>query len=143
MAGFTLLGCHAERPAHADIVQGAPAPLTFRDLCSWPYTDGLLGMPDSVQALSGTKVTLQGMVLPIDDGQALLVDAAAPWLNVPCQEGPTMNSVVRVLLPPGIQVPPNGCLATCTGTFVVSVTTMDGDCVDVFQLHADRFEVQR
>jgi len=118
--------------------------LSFEEINAWHYTNGLDGIPAEVQARSGTRVTMQGMVVPLDNdpdfGEALLADDRNPWVW-DRGGGPRMNSVVRVILPAGVKLSPKGCMAKCTGTFVAQATMLEDYCLDIYQLHADLFEV--
>jgi hypothetical protein len=131
-----LAACSATSHAEPE-----PRTITFKDISSWPYSNRLEGIPAEVQALSGTRVTMAGVALPIDrDEEFLLVDPAAPWLNGPCREGPAMNSFVRVVLPKGRAANAYGGTVRCTGTFVASAAENDGQLTDIYQLHADLVE---
>lgn len=77
--------------------------------------------------------------MPVDDSvsEFLLVDAAAPWLHAPCQEGPKVNSMVRVVLRNRDDVPRPGSLTECVGTLAIAANVFEGQCLDVYSLEAD------
>ena len=118
--------------------------LSFEEISAWHYTNGLDGIPAAVQARSGTRVTMEGWVLPFDDapdhGEALLVDDAGPWLRGR-GDAPPQNGLVRLILPVRVELNSGVRIARCTGTFVVQATMLEDYCVDIYQLHVDRFEV--
>lgn len=127
----------AERKVAAMVADGKlPArPMSFAQLSSWDYTDGLVGMPQDVQALNGTTVTFVGFMLPIDEvkgmTQFLLVQSL--WA---CCYGmpPDLHEIVRCVLPAGQTTDYTYDPLLLTGTLTVGPTVEDGYVVDVFQL---------
>lgn len=127
----------AERKVAAMVADGKlPArPLSFAQLSNWNYTNGLVGMPQDVQALAGTTVTFVGFMLPIDEvtgmTQFLLVESL--WS---CCYGtpPDLHQIVRCVLPAGQTTDYTFEPLLLTGTLTVGPTVEDGYVVDVFQL---------
>jgi hypothetical protein len=71
LLGAAWFGCACRGPTDAaatSVPVSAPPPepraaarvVTWKDLSSWPYEDGLVGMPASVKQLSGQRVELTG-----------------------------------------------------------------------------------
>lgn len=127
----------AERKVAAMVADGKlPAqPMSFAQLSSWDYTNGLVGMPQDVQALNGTTVTFVGFMMPIDEvtdiHQFLLVQSL--WS---CCYGtpPNLHEIVRCVLPAGQTMDYSFEPLLLTGTLTVGPTVEDGYVVDVFQL---------
>lgn len=127
----------AERRVAAMVADGklAARPMSFARLSDWDYTNGLVGMPDDVQALNGTTVTFVGFMLPIDEvtgiTQFLLVESL--WS---CCYGtpPDLHQIVRCVLPAGQTTDYTFEPLLLTGTLTVGPTVEDGYVVDVFQL---------
>ncbi|MFN7589555.1 MAG: DUF3299 domain-containing protein [Planctomycetota bacterium] len=127
----------AERKVAAMVADGKlPAqPMSFARLSDWDYTNGLVGMPEDVQALAGTTVTFVGFMLPIDEvtsmTQFLLVQSL--WS---CCYGtpPDLHEIVRCVLPAGQTTDYSFEPLLLTGTLTVGPTVEDGYVVDVFQL---------
>lgn len=117
---------------------GVDRHLRFEELTGWRYEKGLDGMPDPVRALDGTRVSMIGFMLPIDEVRDirhfLLVQSL--WS---CCYGtpPEVHGLVRVELPQDRPIDYSFDPLLVTGTFRVSATVEDGYVVDVFQLHAD------
>lgn len=127
----------AERKVATMVAEGKlpVRPLSFAQLSNWDYTDGLVGMPQDVQALNGTTVTFVGFMLPIDEvrdiTQFLLVESL--WT---CCYGtpPTIHQIVRCRMPAGQTTDYSFDPLLLTGTLTVSPTVEDGYVVDIFQL---------
>ena len=123
-------------------IAGLDKILSFEEISSWPYQDGLKGMPKSVQELDGKKVLMTGFMLPIDEveniKQFLLVQSL--WS---CCYGqpPDINGIVRVVMQGNKRTDYHFEPIKVIGTFRVKATIEDGYCVDIFQLHAESVEV--
>ena len=116
--------------------------LTFEEIESWPYEDGLLGMPKALNKLDGQKVLMTGFMLPINEveniQEFLLVGSL--WS---CHYGqmPDINGLVRVVMQGDARIDYQFEPLKVTGTFGVEATMEDGYCVDIFQLHAKSVSV--
>lgn len=123
-------------------IQGIEKVLSFEEISTWPYEDGLKGMPKNVKALDGKSVMMMGFMLPIDEVENikhfLLVQSL--WS---CCYGtpPDINGIVRVVLKGNKRIDYMFEPIQVVGTFRVSATLEDGYCVDIFQLHADSVTV--
>jgi hypothetical protein len=115
--------------------------LTFEEISSWPYEDGLKGMPKQLEKLDGQQVMMIGFMLPIDDVQEMKEFLLVQSLWSCCfGQPPDINGIVRVVMKDKridylfepIRV---------TGKFKVVAAYEDGYCVDIYQLHADSVEV--
>lgn len=116
--------------------------LPFDELTSWPYEDGLKGMPKRVKELSGKKVLMTGFMLPIDEVQNIKEFLLVQSLWSCCYGSPPdIHGIVRVVMPKGKTTDYYFDPLKITGTFKVEATMMDGYCVDIFQLHVDAIEV--
>ena len=115
--------------------------LPFDELSSWPYEDGLKGMPKRVKELSGKKVLMTGFMLPIDEVQNIKEFLLVQSLWSCCYgQPPDIHGIVRVVMPKGKTTDYFFDPLKITGTFKVEATILDGYCVDIYQLHVDSLE---
>lgn len=115
--------------------------LTFEEISSWIYEDGLKGMPKHLEQLDGKRVMMLGFMLPIDEVQNIKEFLLVQSLWSCCfGQPPDINGIVRVVMKDKridylfepIRV---------TGTFKIKAAFEDGYCVDIYQLEADSVEV--
>ncbi len=115
--------------------------LPFDELTSWPYEDGLKGMPKRVKKLSGQKVLMTGFMLPIDEVQNIKEFLLVESLWSCCYgQPPDIHGIVRVVMPKDKTTDYFFDPLKLVGTFKVEATMMDGYCVDIFQLHCESLE---
>jgi hypothetical protein len=123
---------------------GADRLLSFEEISSWPYQDGLKGMPESVKKLDGQKVLMTGFMLPIDEveniKQFLLVQSL--W-SCCFGQPPDINGIVRVVYKGKKKLDYQYEPIKVIGTFHVKATVEDGYCVDIYQLETESVEVMR
>lgn len=125
-------------------ITGLDKILPFDEIDSWPYEDGLKGMPKRVKELSGKKVLMTGFMLPIDEVQNIKEFLLVKSLWSCCYgQPPDIHGIVRVVMPKGKTTDYFFDPLKITGTFKVEATVMDGYCVDIFQLHVDTLEAIR
>lgn len=128
----------------AGTIKGLDMILPFDELTSWPYEDGLKGMPKRIKDLSGKKVLMTGFMLPIDEVQNIkeFLLVASLWS---CCYGqpPDIHGIVRCVMPKGKKTDYFFDPLKVTGTFKVEATIMDGYCVDIYQLQVDSLEAIR
>ena len=123
-------------------IKGIDRILPFEEISSWPYQDGLKGMPKRLKKLSGKQVLMTGFMLPIDEveniKEFLLVQSL--W---GCCYGtpPDINGVVRVVMKGSKRIDYEFEPIKIIGTFKVGPTVEDGFCVDIYQLSAESVEV--
>jgi|JRYL01.1.fsa_nt_gb hypothetical protein len=118
--------------------------LPFDELTSWPYEDGLKGMPKRIKDLSGKKVLMTGFMLPIDEVQNIKEFLLVQSLWACCYgQPPDIHGIIRVVMPKGKTTDYFFDPLKIIGTFKVEATVMDGYCVDIFQLHVESIEVIR
>ena len=123
-------------------IKGVDKILPFEEISSWPYQDGLKGMPPLVKELDGKNVMMTGFMLPIDEveniKQFLLVQSL--WS---CCYGqpPDINGIVRVVMKGDKRVNYEFEPIKIIGQFKVKATVEDGYCVDIYQLSTDSVEV--
>ncbi|MFK7739788.1 MAG: DUF3299 domain-containing protein [Planctomycetota bacterium] len=123
-------------------IQGIDRVLPFSRLASWDYQEGLVGAPQDVRDLDGSKVLMLGFMLPIAEVEGmrefLLVESL--WS---CCYGtpPNVNGLVRCVMPERRTTDYLFDPLKLVGTLRVKETVLDGYCVDVFQLHVDFLEV--
>lgn len=141
---LALAACVGRPPETSSASADDARVVTFDELSGWPYVDGVQGMPESVKQLSGRRVAMTGQLMPVDGPEALLVASVKEW--VPCN-APEINRIVLVRL---AEPPTAGELkrwieqdrrVKVTGVFTVGATVIDGNCVDIYQIRADRTEV--
>ena len=132
----------AERKLAQQIKEGKIAGLdkilTFDEISSWPYEDGLKGMPQRVKELSGRRVLMTGFMLPIDEVQNIKEFLLVESLWSCCYgQPPDIHGIVRVVMPKGKPTDYFFDPLKIIGTFKVEATMMDGYCVDIYQLHVE------
>ena len=125
-------------------IEGVDKILTFEEIESWPYEDGLLGMPPKVKALDGTEVLMTGFMLPIDEVENIKEFLLVQSLWSCCYgQPPDINGIVRVVMQGDARLDYQFDPIKVIGTFRVEATYEDGYCVDIFQLDASSVEVIR
>lgn len=135
-----------ERRLHEEIkagrITGLDKILPFDELDSWPYEDGLKGMPKHIRELSGKKVMMTGFMLPIDEVQNIKEFLLVKSLWSCCYgQPPDIHGIVRVVMPKGKTTDYFFDPLKIIGTFKVEATMLDGYCVDIYQLHVESLEV--
>lgn len=122
-------------------IAGLDKILPFDELTSWPYEDGLKGMPKRVKKLSGKKVLMTGFMLPIDEVQNIKEFLLVESLWSCCYgQPPDIHGIVRVVMPKNKTTDYFFDPLKIIGTFKVEATMMDGYCVDIYQLHVESLE---
>ena len=122
-------------------ITGLDKILPFDELTSWPYEDGLKGMPKRVKKLSGKKVLMTGFMLPIDEVQNIKEFLLVESLWSCCYgQPPDIHGIVRVVMPKKKTTDYFFDPLKIIGTFKVEATMMDGYCVDIYQLHVESLE---
>ena len=125
-------------------ITGLDKILPFDELTSWPYEDGLKGMPKRVKQLSGKKVLMTGFMLPIDEVQNIKEFLLVESLWSCCYgQPPDIHGIVRVVMPKKKTTDYFFDPLKIVGTFKVEATVMDGYCVDIYQLHVESLEALR
>ncbi len=122
-------------------ITGLDMILPFDELNSWPYEDGLKGMPKRVKDLSGKKVLMVGFMLPIEEVQNIKEFLLVESLWSCCYgQPPDIHGIVRCVMPKGKRTDYFFDPIKLTGSFKVEATILDGYCVDIYQLHVDSIE---
>jgi hypothetical protein len=122
-------------------IAGLDKILPFDELDSWPYEDGLKGMPKRVKELDGKKVMMTGFMLPIDEVEKIKEFLLVQSLWSCCYgQPPDINGIVRVVMPKGKTTDYFFDPLKIVGTFKVEATMLDGYCVDIYQLHVESLE---
>jgi hypothetical protein len=125
-------------------IAGLDKILPFDELDSWPYEDGLKGMPKRIKELSGKKVLMTGFMLPIDEVQNIKEFLLVKSLWSCCYgQPPDIHGIVRVVMPKGKRTDYFFDPLKIVGTFKVEATVLDGYCVDIYQLHVESLEALR
>ena len=123
-------------------ISGIDRILTFEEISSWPYEDGLLGIPKQVEKLDGKNVLMTGFMLPIDEVEDIKEFLLVQSLWSCCfGQPPDINGFVRVVMKGDARIDYQFDPIKITGTFKVEATSEDGYCVDIYQLIADSVEV--
>ncbi|GAB4140038.1 MAG: hypothetical protein Fur0037_06450 [Planctomycetota bacterium] len=123
-------------------IKGLDKIVTFDELSSWPYEDGLKGMPESVKALDGKKVLMTGFMLPIDEVQNIKEFLLVQSLWSCCYgQPPDINGIVRVVMPKGKTADYFFDPLKVTGRLKIEAAMLDGYVVDIYQLHLESLEV--
>jgi hypothetical protein len=125
-------------------IGGLDKVLPFDELDSWPYEDGLKGMPKRIKDLSGKKVLMTGFMLPIDEVQNIKEFLLVKSLWSCCYgQPPDIHGIIRVVMPKGKTTDYFFDPLKIVGTFKVEATVLDGYCVDIYQLHVESLEALR
>lgn len=125
-------------------IAGLDKILPFDELDSWPYEDGLKGMPKRIKELDGKKVLMTGFMLPIDEVQNIKEFLLVKSLWSCCYgQPPDIHGIVRVVMPKGKTTDYFFDPLKIVGTFKVEATVMDGYCVDIYQLQVESLEALR
>ena len=133
-----------QREIKSGKITGLDKILPFDELTSWPYEDGLKGMPKRVKELSGKKVLMTGFMLPIDEVQNIKEFLLVESLWSCCYgQPPDIHGIVRVVMPKKKTTDYFFDPLKIIGTFKVESTVMDGYCVDIYQLHVESLEAIR
>lgn len=116
--------------------------LSFEEISSWPYEDGLKGLPKTVKKLDGRKIMMTGFMLPIDQVENIKEFLLVQSLWSCCYgQPPDINGIVRVIMKGKSTTDYQFDPIKIIGDFKVEAAIEDGYCVDIFQLHADSVEV--
>jgi hypothetical protein len=130
-----------QKEIKAGKITGLDKILPFDELTSWPYEDGLKGMPKRIKELSGKKVLMTGFMLPIDEVQNIKEFLLVESLWSCCYgQPPDIHGIVRVVMPKKKTTDYFFDPLKIIGTFKVESTVMDGYCVDIYQLHVESLE---
>ncbi|MEQ1631375.1 MAG: DUF3299 domain-containing protein [Planctomycetota bacterium] len=122
-------------------IAGLDKVVTFDELTAWPYEDGLKGMPKRVKDLNGKKVLMSGFMLPIDEVQNIKEFLLVQSLWSCCYgQPPDINGIVRVVMPKGKTTDYFFDPLKIIGTFKVEATSIDGYCVDIYQIEVESIE---
>ena len=123
-------------------VAGIDRILSFDEIASWPYEDGLNGMPEAVKRLDGGKVLMTGFMLPIDQVEKIKEFLLVQSLWSCCYgQPPDINGIVRVVMQGDARIDYQFDPIKVVGTFRVKATKEDGYVVDIFQLEAESVSV--
>jgi hypothetical protein len=125
-------------------ITGLDKVVSFDEISSWPYEDGLKGMPKAVRELDKKKVMMTGFMLPIDEVQNIKEFLLVQSLWSCCYgQPPDINGIVRVVMPKGKTTDYFFDPIKVIGTFKVEATVLDGYCVDIYQLQVESLEAIR
>jgi hypothetical protein len=121
-------------------IAGIDQILTFEEISSWPYEDGIKGMPKHLEKLSGKTVMMTGFMLPIDEVENIKEFLLVQSLWSCCYgQPPDINGIVRVVMK-NKRIDYSFEPLKVIGTFKIIASYEDGYCVDIYQLHADSVE---
>lgn len=113
--------------------------VSFEEISSWPYEDGLKGVPKAIRALDGKSVLMTGFMLPIDEVENIREFLLVQSLWACCYgQPPDINGIVRVVMKGDKRVDYQFDPIQVQGQFKVEEMREDGYCIDIFQLHADQ-----
>jgi hypothetical protein len=135
----------AEKQLVADFAAGkvgnVERVVTFEELASWKYEEGLKGMPPEVRALSGKDVAMVGWMVSMEAEEHAMTEfmLTRPAIYRPYCDGPDIHENVRVVLPKDKPTDLHP-LVRVAGRFKIAATFMDGYCVDIYELQAERVE---
>lgn len=125
-------------------ISGIERLVSFDEIASWPYEDGLLGLPPSVAKLSGQRVLMTGFMLPLDEVEQIKEFLLVQSLWSCCYgQPPDINGIVRVVMQGDARIDYQFDPIKVVGEFIVEETKEEGYCVDIYQLHAESVEVIR
>jgi hypothetical protein len=123
-------------------IAGIDRILSFEEISSWPYEDGIKGMPEQLESLNGRNVLMTGFMLPIDEVENIKEFLLVQSLWSCCYgQPPDINGIVRVVMKGNARLDYQFDPLKVVGTFRIGATFEDGYCVDIYQLEADSVEV--
>jgi hypothetical protein len=123
-------------------IKGIDQVLPFEEIASWPYEDGLKGMPKKLKSLDGKKVMMTGFMLPIDEVENIKEFLLVQSLWSCCYgQPPDINGTVRVVMKGKKRIDYKFEPIKVVGTFRIKSTIEDGFCVDIYQLETTSVEV--
>jgi len=123
-------------------LKGIDKVLPFEEIASWPYEDGLKGMPKAVAKLDGKKVMMTGFMLPIDEVENIKEFLLVQSLWSCCYgQPPDINGTVRVVMTGKKRIDYKFDPIKIVGTFKIKATVEDGFCVDIYQLDTEDVSV--
>jgi hypothetical protein len=123
-------------------LKGIDKILPFEEIASWPYEDGLKGMPKPIAKLDGKTVMMTGFMLPIDEVENIKEFLLVQSLWSCCYgQPPDINGTVRVVMKGKKRIDYKFDPIKIIGTFKIKATVEDGFCVDIYQLDTDNVEV--
>lgn len=123
-------------------IKGIDKVLPFEEIASWPYEDGLKGMPKPIAKLDGKTVMMTGFMLPIDEVENIKEFLLVQSLWSCCYgQPPDINGTVRVVMKGKKRIDYKFDPIKIVGTFKIKATVEDGFCVDIYQLDTDNVEV--
>ena len=136
-----LVACgQPEQGGGKGVIDSSPVKmLSFKAISSWRYDDDLVGMPESVKALSGLRVQMTGRLLAIDDleSRELLLSENREWAGC---GGPAFHETVKLVFAKPVDLNAHLDGVTVVGTFLVNPTFVDGYCVELFRLEVESME---
>jgi len=125
-------------------IKGIDRVVSFDEIASWPYEDGLLGLPRAIKELSGKRVLMTGFMLPLDEVEHIKEFLLVQSLWSCCYgQPPDINGIVRVVMQGDARIDYQFDPIKVVGKFIVEETKEEGYCVDIYQLHAESVEVIR
>ena len=123
-------------------IKGIDQVLPFEEIASWPYEDGLKGMPKKLNKLNGKPVMMTGFMLPIDEVENIKEFLLVQSLWSCCfGQPPDINGTVRVVMQGKKRIDYKFEPIKIIGTFRIKPTIEDGFCVDIYQLETKDVEV--
>ncbi|MCA8958021.1 MAG: DUF3299 domain-containing protein [Planctomycetes bacterium] len=123
-------------------IKGVDKIVPFEEISSWPYKDGLKGMPKKLMKLDGKTVMMTGFMLPIDEVENIKEFLLVQSLWSCCYgQPPDINGTVRVVMKGKKRIDYKFEPIKIIGKFKIKATVEDGFCVDIYQLHTDSVEV--
>ena len=129
---LVLAGC-------AQPAEQSPQLVSFEQLNSWAYVEGLEGMPESVKALSGKRVKMTGVLLAIDE-----FEGCDFWLADPPalenHRGPEAHQMVHVVFAQPVYMDSYMDGVSVVGTFRVKSVVVAGYVTEIFRLNVESAE---
>ena len=123
-------------------IKGIDKILPFEEIASWPYEDGLKGMPKRLNKPNVKKVMMTGFMLPIDEVENIKEFLLVQSLWSCCYgQPPDINGTVRVVMQGKSRLDYKFEPIKIIGTFKIKPTIEDGFCVDIYQLETTNVEV--
>ncbi len=123
-------------------IKGIDQVLPFEEIASWPYEDGLKGMPKKLNKLDGKTVMMTGFMLPIDEVENIKEFLLVQSLWSCCfGQPPDINGTVRVVMQGKKRIDYKFDPIRVIGKFKIKPTIEDGFCVDIYQLETKDVEV--
>jgi hypothetical protein len=125
-----------ERKPHAKPVEKTTYELSIKELGNFDYDQTAGGnVPEDVKSLSGSKLRVNGYMIPMDQAEAVSSFALVPDLFACCfGQPPQIQHIIIARTPPGRSIAYYPDEIVVEGTLIVDEKKEDGFIISVFEM---------